>query len=211
MHIKKREKYPKIRKLGYSYFFSSLAFAFVGTIWAVYLNSFLKSESLVGFLSAFLVIVSTLSYIYFTPLIEKNKKSRIFIIVLILYIVSYILFAILPNIYAITILAIITSILASLRITIFGIIVRDKSKDKEVSKSEGFIYTLLNIAWFIGPIIAGYIASRLGENIVFLFAAGLIFVSAIIFNITRIVDARVTKKIDKNPFKLFTEFFKNKD
>jgi MFS family permease len=127
-----------------------------------------------------------------------------------LYTVSYILFSELTQVYVIAILGIIVAIAGSLRITCFGIIVRDKTKNGSVAKNEGLIYTSLNLAWLVGPLIAGFIAEKYGINKVFLFAAVMIFLSLALFDIFNIHDGRKCEKIDKNSFKIFINFFKTK-
>lgn len=200
-----------IDKIGASYFVALIGFSLVGTIWAIYLKSFLNNNAYVGFLSAFLGVISFISYFLVIPIIEKYSKTRLLFLSLLVYIVSYLIFSIYSSIYIIIIIGGILSVIGSLRMSIFGIIIRDKSKDNAVSKNEGFIYSFLNLAWFIGPLIAGYISERMGFNFVFFFAALLVLVSATMFKIFNIKDNRVDKKIDYNTLKLFIDFFKDKD
>ena len=212
-HIRRRENFltNQIDKLGIISLISSIGFSLVGTIWAIYLESLLHNPSYVGFVMTLFSIIAGVSYIAFIPIIEKNKKTKIYLITLILYFISYLLFSVIPFIWAVIILGCLVSVVASLRVTSFGIILRDKSKDKDVSKNVGLIYTFLNTAWLIGPLIAGFVAERLGMRSVFLIAAALILISTILFKIFQIKDNRTEKKIDKNVIKILIDFLKDKD
>ena len=87
--------------------------AFVDTIWAVYMDSFVNSEVIVGFLSAGLTLLAFFSYFFFIPFIEKTSKSKIFSYSLFLFAVTYFLFAINTKLYFFVILASIVTLLYS--------------------------------------------------------------------------------------------------
>lgn len=200
-----------IEKLGFIKLFSAIGFACVATIWAIYLESFLHSASAVGFLTSFFAVVSFIAYFLIIPLLEKKDKVRIYLLALGLYALSYLMFFFLKNIISIIILGVLISILASLMISSSGILVRNKSKSKDVSKNEGFIYTLLNISWLIGPLIAGFIANKYGISAVFLLAALFVFVSFILLKISKLRDHVISRRIDTNPFKVLKDFLKDKE
>jgi len=210
MHIVKRGGFSQVSKLGLAGFFTSLGIAAVTTIWAVYLESYLHNASYVGFVTAFFMIVGVVAYIFWVPFIEKHKKTKVYSFILLLFALFYVLFSMISNIFLIILLGIAVSVIGSLRISLYGIIIRDKTRDTSVSKNEGFIYTVLNLAFFVAPILAGYIASNLGINFVFLFGAATIFISFVLMNFFGIQDNRVKKKIDKKPHRIFLDFFKKK-
>lgn len=212
MHIKNRGiLYHKIDRIGITILISSLAFACFGTIWALYLDSIVHNASYVGFLASLFTIISILSYFLLVPIIEKNNKIKLYTLSLLLYVISFILFSELSNLYAIMILGIILAVIGSLRITCIGIIIRDNIRDDSVSKNEGLMYALFNVSWLIGPLIAGFIADKFGLNKVFLFGAGALFLALILFEIFKIKDNRISKKTDRNMWKLFKEFFSSKE
>jgi len=200
-----------IGKLAIITFIMGISFSLIDTIWAVYLYDFLKSDSAVGFLSTLLTIISFISFFLIVPLIEKTNKSKIFSITLLLFGISYILFAINTKFYIVVILAFILTILHTLRITSFGIIVKDKSNKKNLSRNEGVTYTFMNTAWLIGPLIAGLISEKYGIPIIFLISAIFIFLCFFLFKISKINDSNIDKKANFNAIKNFKEFFKNKE
>lgn len=188
-----------------------LSASFVDTIWAVYMNSFVQNIAIVGFISAFLTLVSFLSFFLIIPVLEKSSKSKLFSLTLILFGISYVLFAINKNFYVFIILSAIISILITLRMTCLGIIVRDKSSERQLSRNEGLNYTFLNLSWLIGPLIAGYFSKKYGFNIIFLLSAIFIFIAFLFFRISNIKDTNTKKKIDENLLKNFSDFFKNRE
>jgi len=208
---KKRLFFTRIARLAFVGFAVSLAYSLISTIWAVYIDSFVNNISYVGFISAFLTIISFVSFFIFVPLIEKSKKSNVFAWSLFLFVVAYILFYFVKSFYLFLGIAIVTTILTTLRITSFGIIVKDKSSGKSLSKNEGLIYTFFNIAFLVGPLIAGYVASNFGVNSVFIFTAIFIFLALFLFKIFKIEDGNLKKKTDKNAIKNFKDFFRDRD
>jgi MFS family permease len=211
MHRARRWKVSAIDSVGIVGLFSSLAMAAVATIWAVYLDSFVNNAAYVGFLTSFFTIIGITSYIFLIPLVEKNDKAKLYSLAVLIYIVSYLMFALLPYFYVIIILGTITAIAGSLKVTVFGIIVRDKTKDDCLSKNEGFIYTLLNLSWLVSPVIAGFISSRYGIRSVFIFGAIMLTLALLSFRLFKVHDGRITKKVDKNPLKPLITFFKSKE
>ena len=74
--IKKEHISNKMGRLAVIRFVTTMAAAMIGTIWALYLDSFFNSIILVGFFSAALALLSFLSYFIFVPIVEKINKSK---------------------------------------------------------------------------------------------------------------------------------------
>jgi len=212
MHMHKRSDKISIQieKLGLITLISALAIALVSTIWSVYAESIIKDASEVGLINTLFGIIGVIGFIIFIPFIEKNSKTRILGITLITYSLSYFLFLKFSSEIAIIILGAIIYLSGSLRINTLGIILRDKSKSKSVSRNTGFMYTMLNLSWLIAPIIAGFLSQKFGFKAVFLISGILMILAYILFKLSKIEDNRTTKKIDKNPLKISKDFFSNK-
>lgn len=210
MIILRRGRIPKIKGLGITEFFGRMGLSAVTAIWAIYLNSIFNNPAQVGFFSSFMMLVSFLSYIFLIPLIERNDKTKIFAYSVLLFGISYLFFAFTKNVILVLILGVIISVFTSMRVTSFGIIVRDSGKPKELSKNEGIIYTALNFSFVLGPIIAGYLALKYGFSAVFVFAAFMTFLSLMIFRAFRIKDPHKRKRTDR-PLKTFFNFFKDRE
>lgn len=189
----------------------SFAMAFISTVWAVFINSFVHDDVSVGFISAFLTLVAFFSFFFIIPIIEKRNKDRILTYSLLLTFPTLLLFFFIKDIYFFIILAVVLIFLSSLRMTSFGVIVRDISKSRHLSRNEGLVYTFANIAWVAGPLIAGYFASRFGMGNVFVLSAFFMLLAFFVFKATRIKDGHISKRNDVNFFKNFKDFFSNKE
>lgn len=198
-------------KLSFVIFFSSLAASLTDTVWAIYLKGFLHVDSAVGFYSGFLSVLAFISFFVFVPLIEKSKKSTIYAVALFLIGLFMLAFSVNKNLIIFIILSIAVTILLTIKLTAFGIIVRDKSNKEKVSENEGVIYSFNNTAWVIGPLIAGLVLIDFGMPIVFVSASLLFFISFTLFKISGIKDSNVVKKVDGNVLKNLIEYFENKD
>ncbi len=201
----------KMAKLAIVLFVLSLAFSFTDTIWAVYLDSFVHNISIVGFISAFLTLVSFASFFFITTLIERSSKTKLFSFSLVLFFVSYLLFAINTNFYFVVLIAVLVTVLHTLRITSFGILVKEDSGKRQLSRNEGLMYTFMNLAWLVGPLIAGIISERYGISLIFVLSAVFILVSLLFFKISRIRDPGIREKEHPDVLKNFRDFFKDKD
>src|SRR4030042_4451428 len=201
----------KMGRLAVITFIMGLSSAFVETIWAAYMYSFINNVAIIGFISAFFTLVSFFSFFFVIPLVEKSSKSKLFLITLFLFGFSYILFALTKNFYLFLVLTTILFILFSLRMTCFGIILKDMSSERQLSRNEGLNYAFLNLAWMIGPLIAGPISEKYGFNIIFVLSAIFIFIALLIFKLSKIKDANIKKRLDKKVIKNFIDFFRNKN
>jgi len=212
MHFfKNRDKISgQIKKLGVLDLVSSLALALVGTIWAIYFEFIVKDVSKVGFINTIFGIAGVIAFIAFIPLLERNSKTKILGISFLIYAFSYFLFSFNKNLIFAVILGVIVYSAASVRINSMGIILRDKSKDGSVSKNTGLIYTLLNIAWLLGPVIAGFLSVRFGIRSVF-FIAGILMLSAFLFlKFSGFKDNRKNEKVRGSIFSFVKNFFSKK-
>ncbi len=189
----------------------AFASACISTIWAVYIDSFVHNASKVGFITGFFTLIAFISYFLFVPLIEKTDKAKLYMISILFIAIFYILFAINTSFLLFIIFGILITIFICLRISSFGILVRDNSQNKELSKNEGMVYTFYNIAFVVGPLIAGFIAFQHGFNLVFILAAIFVFLALLFFKRSKITSKKGKKKLDKNIIKNFTDFFKNRE
>ena len=198
-------------KLAIVAFLTSFSSAFVSTIWAIYIDSFINNISLVGFVSSIFTITSFCAYFFLIPIIEKFNKAKLYSYSILGFGIAYILFAINKNFYLFFIIALFLSIIGPIRYTSWGILVKDYSQKKKLSRNEGFMYTISNIAWVLGPLIAGYLVDKYDFNFIFVLSSLFIFISFFIFKIYKINNHNIKKKIDGDILKNFFDFFKDKN
>ena len=200
-----------IARLAFVIFLVSLSASFIDTIWAVYLKSFFRSDSLVGFYSGLLSLLTFVSFFLFVPLIEKTSKSFLYSLCLVLNVFLFLVFAINKNLAIFIIASVFVTLVAALRITSMGIIIRDNSRGKTVSRNEGLVYSFNNTAWVLGPLIAGIVFIDYGVSIVFFASAFLTLISFFFFRMSGIEDKNIAKKTHNHVFRNFLEYFKDKN
>ncbi len=198
-------------RLAFVIFTVSLASSLIDTIWSVYVNGFFHSESLVGFFSGFLSVLSFLSFFFIVPLVARSNKSALYSLALITSAFLYVIFAVNKNLFVFIALSIAISVIISIKITTAGIMVKDKSDKKSLSKNEGVVYSFNNVAWVLGPLLGSLILVQFGYSAIFFAAALLIFLGFILFKISGINDSNKVNNVSNNVFKNFFDFFRDKE
>jgi len=212
--VKKQRGVPHltgIAKLSIVGMIVSLSAAAMNTIWAIYLDSFLNNTVYVGLFSSLLTVIAIVAHFAFIPVIEKADKAKLFSSSLLLFILFYLVFTFNQSFTVLVIVAILMTIFLSLRVASFGILVRDTSSQKGLSRNEGMVYTFMNVAFVIGPLLAGFIAARYNLRWVFALSAFFLFIGFLILKFSGIKGDKGKKKLDRNIYKNFTDFFKSKD
>jgi MFS transporter, ACDE family, multidrug resistance protein len=185
----------------------SLAFTF----WAVFLRSFLHEDYLVGLATALFTLISLFANFYFVPLVQKSDEAKLFVYCLIYLMLGYLVYFITTNVWVFLLTAVGVMIAGVLRRQSFGILLRDNSSRKTISKNEGVIYTMTNMGWVLGPLVAGLIAAHYNVRQVFLFAGLFMFLAIIAFAFFRIKDNNHKKvKIDGNTWKILKHLITHK-
>ncbi len=210
--IKKRERLleeKRIKSLAVIRLFVAIGTAIITTIWAIYINSFLNNIAYTGLLTGALTILSFAAYFIFIPLIEKSNKGKLFAYSILLTAITYGLFSLINSLTVFLILAVVLTSIIVIRVSTFGVILKDSTKYTSIAKDEGIIYTLLNTGWLVGPLIGGYTAARFGIPTVFLLGAAFTLIAFLVFKFSTIKDVNIEKNPDNNAFKNFRAFFKD--
>lgn len=200
-----------IAKLGFVNFAMALAVASITTVWSLYIKEFVDTSSQVGFVSALLAVVAFVSYFIFVPLIENFPKKKLYFYCLFLTILFYISFYFINNFSFFILVAFVFTIVATLRITSLGIIIRNISKDRNLSRNEGLIYTFLNSGWIIGPLIAGYLSVAYGIKSVFLLSAFFASIALYLFYSANFRFKEMNSKKVHNFSENFKDYCKSKN
>jgi len=176
----------KSTELAFVRFFVSLALAAITTIWAIYLFSFGLSESEVGLISSIFVIVSVGSSLFAIPILEKYNQRKIIIVSLLISIVGFGILLIITNLYFFLAVYLVLVINTILRVNASDILFRDNSEDGKLNRQMSIMFCIINFAWLIGPLIAGFFLVEYGLRSVFLSAAGFYAMALILFLILKI-------------------------
>lgn len=189
----------------------SFALAFVEAIWSLYLYTFIENMALLGVVSAVLAFFAFVMYFVLIPFFETQTPTKSFLASLIIYGVVYLLFAINRNFVVFIFLSIIITLARVLKVNSVGLIIRNVSSSKTIGKTEGIMYNITNIAWFVGPLVAGLLGERYGLNIVFYLASFFVFMAGISFILFRMTSKMPkVEEIDSNLWKNAKDFFSNK-
>ncbi len=194
-----------ISDLIFSRFFFSLAVASIATVWGIYAKSFLNSDSYVGFFSAATNIFAIFCFFYFIPIFQQYSARNVYFTTIIFYAFLTLMFAINKDIYIFMILAFALTVMNVFQLETFGILVRHKTNIAEIAKSEGFVFTVLNLAFLIGPILAGFIAEKHSLNSVFIMSFMFIVISIFAFKMF-LVTPKEKEKNNKEGHTLFMNF-----
>lgn len=207
----RRKHLKKTTQLSLARLVVSFGLAGVDTVWAVYFNSFGLSESMIGFITSALIIISIATAMYSPRILEKVKETKILMISLLLGVLGYLIIAFIPSLTVFLFGAALVTVVSVFRYSSFDIIFRDEAKDSELNEDIGLMYALLNVGWFLGPLLAGFIMANYGYNSVFIVAAMFLVVAAIMISV---VPIRLPRKkrdhIDTNMLGNVKSYFSEK-
>jgi MFS family permease len=204
------KRVPKFVRLAFVGFFMALAYSFIGTVWTLYIKNIVGKDFHVSLILSFLSLISLVAFIFTTSFLKKYDKTKIFKISIIMLMLLYPVLIFYKSLHAFLIISCLLVFFATLRINSFGILVKENSSDKGISKNEGLIYTFFNTAWVIGPIIAGFLLGILKPEYLFLFASFFFLLTLLIFNMSNINGSKyINSKTDS--IKNALSFFKNKN
>jgi len=190
---------------------TGFAAAFIDTVWALYIESFVHSVFLVGLISSLISLVSFVSYFFVIPLVEKKDKIKLYSLSLLIFVLAYLIFSFTSSLIILLIVSLPLAFFGSLKITSFGLVVRDFSSIRNLSKNEGMLYSVENVAWVLGPLIAGYILSSYGFSLVFFISALFVLGSYFVLKFSLLKDLEIKKRVDGNILKNFFDFFRSKN
>lgn len=206
-----KRQISNIGNLGIVSLISSLGVASVDTVWALYLFQFLQDSSKVGFLSGALTAISFFVTLALVPFIERMDEGKLYRWLLFIHALLYGAFAINRSLLVLVVLGIVYVIVRTARIVSFGIIVRDESKITELSTNEGKVFTLLNVGWLMGPLLAGYFADVFSISHVFVLAGIFAIMAFLMMLRIRLKKSRIVKVTHKNIIRNFLDYFRRWD
>ncbi|MSR86419.1 MFS transporter [Candidatus Woesearchaeota archaeon] len=210
--LKLPRKISKIEEFSIIVFTLSFAISLVDTYWAVYLYQYTGSEIYVGLISTLFTVVSLVSFLVLIPIFEKYDTSRLYQWSIFLMGICYILFLFTQSLWVIVLLGVILSILTVVRINCFGIILRENSKGPELAKNVGMTFTIMNLGWLIGPLVAAALAETYGIPLLFLLSGFFFFLALFSYKFLHLgVKKKICSPSQKNFFEAIRIFFQDKD
>ncbi len=145
----------------------------------LYLISLGMPDSQIGIfigLSALLIAVMSL---FMPPLLEKFNQLRLLIISSILTGLSYVFFGYTKSIIMATVLIFVTNLCITVSVNSLSILFKDSTRNKqEFTRDTGLMGSLVNLSWFIGPLLGGLTLNYAGVNGLFILSGSLCIISA---------------------------------
>lgn len=203
-------KLSKLTQYGSFHFINALSLAMFWTVWVIYLKSILKTDSSVAFVSSIFAFITFVSYFILVPVVEKLHEKKLLLGSLIMITISFLVFAKTNNISIIIAFGIIFTLAQSIRLQTTGILTRDLSTEKNLSKNEGIIFTILNLGWMVAPLLASMILLSYNVKIVFLVCAIFAILSFMIIKPIKI-EEKEDSKLHENIFKNTKKYFAKKE
>jgi MFS family permease len=201
----------KMEKLGIVLFLNALAYALIGSILAIYVNTFVNNDSMVGFIFTGLIVLSIICHLLITPIIESTSKVKMYLYSSILIGICYGLYILVQNVLLFFVIATLITIFNTLKLTAGGLLVEHVSDKKNLAKNEGITYTIYDLAWIIGPLLVGFILEKFGFDIIFLLSMFFMFASAFTLRMFKLNYSGKMKHSDGHNLKNIIGFFGNKN
>lgn len=198
MNVIKRELFRDvIFKIGLVGFIIALAGSSTSAVWPLYIKSFLKNDTFVGFFSSLLTFSYVIMYFILTPLLEKYHKVKLFSIGLWGMMATWLIYYFNNNATVFFVVSFASVIFFTLNYASLGIMLRYQAGIGSIGKNEALRYALVNAGWLIGPLLGGILAERFGLNSVFLAALLCIMIVPFVFRKSAFKD-HTFNKIDVN-------------
>lgn len=141
------------------------------------------SDASFGIFMGFAALLAALTSLFSPPLLERYNQLRILILTTALSGVAFILLGFSGILLAIT-LVILHNIGVTLATNSQSILFKDSTRSKtEFRRDMGLMGSLLNLSWFIGPLLGGYVLSVSGTTGLFILAGILCVLSSVYISI----------------------------
>jgi MFS family permease len=211
LHLHRKHRLSKSSQLSIVQLFIAIALASMETVWALFMYSLGLNESTIGFISGGLIVITLIVFITSIPVLERVNQNKLLATSLLFAIIAYSLIALFPNLILFLALTIGLTIFAVYQFECSMIIFRDNTKTKELNKQEGLLFSILNVGWLVGPLIAGFIIAKFSLNSVFFATAVFLFIALTLFKFLAIAPVKKKRKeIDGHLLKNIRDFFKDK-
>jgi len=164
------------------------------------MKSVLHTEENVSLFYLFLAVIMFVSAISSTIILRKLKRTLVAEACFVVWAISFVLLIFSTHVQTLAICAGIINWIKILLIISIALFVRDFSNKNDLGKEEGIFYKFNNIGYLIGPILGGYIGTKLGSSYVFTASAAVSMVAFMYFYHQHVVQKQtVLAEIPSQP------------
>lgn len=191
-----------------------LSFSLLNPIFPNYLKSIVLTDSNVSIFYAAMALFMLLAAILSTVILKRVDRTKLTKISLILLSIGTFSFIFSTKLGHVTFGAVIYSLFSIMTTIVLGLFVRDHAKKNDLGEEEGLHYKFQNIGYFIGPFLGGFLAVKMGQEMVFLLSSLIFFFTLLYFHHQHIYEkhpAIINRKFahKEGLFKNFKDFFAN--
>lgn len=140
---------------------------------------------------------------YSTKVLETLRAYRVYAFSTVLILCSYLILTFVDTIWVFFVVLLLYIVVTNLSWSSFQILFTQNIHKRDLGLEEGFVFTLVNIGWFVGPIIGGLILSYFSFQTVFFFITFVMAVGLLLFCLIHV------KHVDTSARVVHTNIFKN--
>ncbi len=196
-------------------FLLSLSMSFVAPIYPLFLKEFVKSDAFVGYVVTFGSVLLILCSFVVVSLLRKYHKASLMRIALVGYAITFLLIPLMQTINQLLFLTALRAFFTVMALTMTSLFIKESvRRKKELGKTEGMYFAVLNVAWLIGPLIGGPFAKHFGFTATFLFASVFAFLSFFLWAVESknfVQDNGELETNNKHFFQNLKEYFKKRN
>lgn len=161
--------------------FISIGVGIYDGIISLYLENILKNPSLVGFVSALIIMIMFFTYMFLTQMYSKYPVTNVWLISTLAMAISLFLLYFFQNFLIFAILIGIFVVSLTLYNNTTAIILRHSTTLESIGKIQGFYYVAKNIGFVLGPLLSSYVLYKFGLFNNFLMIGLFIFIGWLFF------------------------------
>lgn len=191
-------------------FFFNFAYTLVSPVYPLFVKELIENDSYVGYFAASLAFLMIIYSFLIQPLLARFKKISILKFGLIGLSASFVAIYFVNSIYTLLIVELFRTFFLTCILVPTALLIRDVANKKNLGKTEGFYFTIANLAWMIGPLLGGLIANYYGLKEIFLLSAILPLLSFVIISSKKFKEHNVLHKIHHRIPANLSDFVKSK-
>ncbi len=197
-------------------FINTVAMAIVYSQLSVYLYEiFSLSKSEIGMLTIFFSVITLFSSFILGKYLEIFGEKKMFVFSILVLIITFIGFKFSTSIVLVMILGTMLYLTSYIKEASFNILFKDEEPDIiSYQKDEGILLTLINLGWFVGPLIAGFLLYKIKITDLFLVSSLILMLVLVLFLIIKIPfikkeELSDDEKKENTPIKNLKAYFRN--
>ncbi len=190
--------------------FFNFAYTLVSPVYPLFVKDLIENDSYVGYFAASIAFLMIIYSFLIQPILARFKKISILKFGLIGLSASFVAIYFVKSIYTLLIIELFRTFFLTCILVPTALLIRDIANKKNLGKTEGFYFTVANLAWMIGPLLGGLIANSYGLKEIFLLSAILPLLSFVIISSKKFKEHNVLHKIHHSIPANLSDFVKSK-